>query len=147
MSDEATLHYFRQPSSQQAVRLPIEFVTVQHFTAAEKDCLCLWDMVATQFRTRSKFLMIWPHVRYLCLHRTAAGELDGFALVSTPLNWQIDYVVVHPQSRGQGIASALVQTALNEAHRAKTPYVMLTSRDGLRALYEGECGFRVVNPP
>ena len=39
--------------------------------------------------------------------------------------------------------SALVHTALNQAYLHKTPYVMLTSKETLRPLYES-CGFEVV---
>jgi ribosomal protein S18 acetylase RimI-like enzyme len=60
------------------------------------------------------------------------------------INWQIDYVVVRPEARRRGIAAALVNAAVNRALELKVPYVMLTSREGLRPLYEGECGFRVV---
>ena len=63
--------------------------------------------------------------------------------MTTPINWQIDYVVVRPDRRGHGIAGALVTEALNQAFRQHAPYVMLTSREGLRPLYEG-CGFTVV---
>ena len=71
------------------------------------------------------------------------GAADGFLLVTTPVNWQIDYVVVRPDRRGLGIAAALVAEALNQAHRLGAPYVMLTSKASLRPLYES-CGFTVV---
>ncbi len=144
MSEEATLYYLYQPLQMQPVSMPIEFVTVQSFLNDEPACRMLWEMVASQFRTRSKFLMIWQHVRHVCVHRNVANEVDGLLLISSPINWQIDYVVVHPQARGQGIAIALVKHALNEALKAGVPYVMLTSRAGLRVLYESECGLRVV---
>ncbi|HMO34587.1 MAG TPA: GNAT family N-acetyltransferase, partial [Gemmatales bacterium] len=70
--------------------------------------------------------------------------IKGMLLVSAPVNWQIDYVVVHPEARRQGIAASLVKRTLNEAYRRGVPYVMLTSRESLRSLYEGECGFTVV---
>ena len=60
------------------------------------------------------------------------------------MNWQIDYVVVRAEFRGQGIAEALVNATVNEALERKVPYVMLTSREGLRPLYESACGFTVV---
>jgi GNAT superfamily N-acetyltransferase len=100
-------------------------------------------MLVTQFHTRSKFLAIWPGVRYVVLHRDGDGQVNGFLLVTTPVNWQIDYVVVRPDSRGQGIASALVKAALNQAYLHKAPYVMLTSKESLRPLYES-CGFEVI---
>jgi ribosomal protein S18 acetylase RimI-like enzyme len=65
-------------------------------------------------------------------------------LVSAPVNWQVDYVVVRPEWRGRGIAEALVNETVNRARTRKVPYLMLTSRAGLRPLYEGACGFTVV---
>jgi GNAT superfamily N-acetyltransferase len=103
----------------------------------------MWELLDTQFRTRSKFLAIWSCVSFVAVHRDSDGALDGFLLVTAPVNWQIDYVVVRPDSRGQGIASALVKTAVAHAYLHQVPYVMLTSKESLRTLYEG-CGFRVV---
>ena len=59
------------------------------------------------------------------------------------MNWQIDYVVVRPDSRGQGIAQKLVKAALGQAYLHSAPYVMLTSKESLRSLYES-CGFTVL---
>jgi GNAT superfamily N-acetyltransferase len=83
-------------------------------------------------------------VRFVCVHRNPDGDVDGLLLVSAPINWQIDYVVVDPSARGQGVATALVKAALNHACSLKVPYVMLTSKESLRPLYES-CGFTVVN--
>jgi predicted GNAT family N-acyltransferase len=66
--------------------------------------------------------------------------------VTAPINWQIDYVVVSPTARGRGVGAALVKATLNEALHRNVPYVMLTSRESLRPLYEG-CGFSVVSSP
>jgi ribosomal protein S18 acetylase RimI-like enzyme len=104
----------------------------------------LWQLVASQFNTRSKFLAIWRCTSFVALHRNEGGSLDGFLLVSAPVNWQIDYVVVHPDSRGKGIASKLVRHTVAEAARRAVPYIMLTSKASLRSMYEG-CGFRVVS--
>jgi GNAT superfamily N-acetyltransferase len=82
-------------------------------------------------------------VRYVAVHRDAGGAADGFLLVTTPVNWQIDYVVVRPESRGRGVAAALVKEAVRQAYLHGTPYLMLTSKESLRPLYEG-CGFTVV---
>ena len=49
-----------------------------------------------------------------------------------------------PEYRGQGIAESLVNATVNQALTRKVPYVMLTSREGLRPLYETACGFTVV---
>lgn len=141
---ERTLHYLCQPRQLVPVTVPVEWHAVQEFLADESACRFLWDMVSTQFRTRSKFLAVWPAVRYVALHRGSDGEVDAILLVSTAINWQIDYVVVHPAARRQGLAAALVRTALNRAQAAGVPYVMLSSRVDLRPLYEGECGFTVV---
>ncbi len=141
---EATLHYYCRPTVKRPVALPIEFLPVQQFLADEPACKRLWHFAETQFRTRRVFLMIWPAVRFLALHRDADGQVDGLLLVSEHHNWQIDYVVVDPGSRKQGIASALVLATLNEALDRGAPYVTLSSREGLRPLYEGECGFTVI---
>jgi ribosomal protein S18 acetylase RimI-like enzyme len=97
--------------------------------------------VATQFRTRSKFLAVWLGVRFVALHRSESGIADGFLLVNAPVNWQIDYVVVSPEARGRGIASALVTEALNQARRRSLRDAHREAR--VRSLYAG-CGFTVL---
>lgn len=145
MSAEAELHYLCKPiAPPPPPAVPVEFLSVQEFLADEPACKALWEQLATQFRTRSKFLAVWPGVRYVAVHRDAAGNADGFLLVTTPVNWQIDYVVVNPASRGQGIASALVRAAVRQAYLHHVPYLMLTSKESLRPLYEA-CGFVVVS--
>jgi GNAT superfamily N-acetyltransferase len=148
MSDEAELYYFHKPTAPRPVPASVEFAPVQEFLADEPACKQLWELVSTQFRTRGKFLAVWPSVRYVAVSRDPAGAAAGFLLVSTPVNWQIDYVVVRPDRRGKGIAAALVTAALNAAYRLGAPCVTLTSKEGLRSLYEG-CGFTVVarHPP
>jgi GNAT superfamily N-acetyltransferase len=143
MSAEPDLYYFCRPTGPRAAALPVEFLSVQEFLRDEPACKQLWELVSTQFRTRGKFLAIWSGVRFVAVHRDAAGAADGFLLVNALINWQIDYVVVRPDARGQGIAAALVTEAVNQAHRLGVPYVMLTSKPSLRPLYE-ECGFVVV---
>src|SRR4051812_8659456 len=143
---EPELHYYSAPSGELPNDLPVRFLSVQDFLADEGACKALWDLIGTQFRTRSKFLTVWPNVRFVAVYRGAGGAPLGFLLVSAPVNWQIDYVVVHPEARGRGVAAGLVRAALNEAFRRSVPYVMLTSRESLRPLYEG-CGFTVVNAP
>jgi ribosomal protein S18 acetylase RimI-like enzyme len=143
MASEPDLYYFCKPVEVRPVAVPIEFLGIQEFLGDESACRVLWELVANQFRTRSKFLTIWQTVRHVALHRNAGGQVDGFLLVTSPLNWQIDYVVVSPDARGQGIAAALLCTVLNQAYRQGVPYVMLTSKDSLRPLYES-CGFEVV---
>ena len=144
MSTESELYYFCKPTDVRPTGLPVDFLSVQEFLADEPACKLVWDLIDTQFRTRSKFLAIWQAVRYVAVHRDPDGQVDGFLFVTTPVNWQIDYVVVRPDSRGQGIASALVLAVLNQAYLHKAPYVMLTSKESLRPLYEGTCGFDVV---
>jgi ribosomal protein S18 acetylase RimI-like enzyme len=143
MATDAELYYLCQPIREVPVAHRTEFLTVQDFLADEAACKAFWELMTTQFRTRSKFLAVWPDVRFVTLIREA-GLLKGSLLVTTPINWQIDYVVVHAEARRQGIAASLVKTALNEAYKRKVPYVMLTSTASLRRLYEGECGFTVV---
>ena len=140
---EPELYYFCQPTGDLPATVPTEFVPVTEFLADEPACKMLWELLETQFRTRSKFLAVWRAVSYVVLHRDAEGTLDGFLLVSAPVNWQIDYVVVRPDARGQGIAGALVRAAVTQAFRHGAPYVMLTSKASLRPLYSA-CGFTPV---
>ncbi len=143
MSAEPELHYFCKPTVVRPT-LPIEFVTVQEFLTDEGACKTVWDMLSEQFRTRGKFLAVWPCVRFVAYHRDETSRIDGFLLVSTPITWQIDYVVVRPDARGKGIATALVTAAVGRAYLHKAPYVMLTSKESLRPLYEA-CGFEVFH--
>ncbi|QJW93365.1 GNAT family N-acetyltransferase [Frigoriglobus tundricola] len=140
---EPELHYFCKPTALRPVAQPVEFLTAQALVADEPACKRLWDLVSTQFRTRGKFLAVWPGVRFVAVHRDPEGRADGFLLVNAPINWQIDYVVVCAESRGQGIASALVAETANQAFLRGVPYVMLTSKQSLRPLYEA-CGFAPV---
>jgi ribosomal protein S18 acetylase RimI-like enzyme len=143
MPAEPQVHYFCQPTGELPLGTPVDVVSVQEFLADEPACKALWQLVATQFNTRSKFLAVWPGVRYVAVHRDDDGAVDGLLLLTTPVNWQIDYVVVAPSARGRGVGTALVVAALNEAFRQRVPYVMLTSKESLRPLYEA-CGFEVV---
>jgi ribosomal protein S18 acetylase RimI-like enzyme len=140
---ETELYYIQVPGEKWPVSQPVDFLPVTEFLEDEEACKAMWDMVTDTFKTRRKFLTIWPCVRFVAVHRRHE-QLAGILLVSTPLNWQIDYVMVHPERRGEGIASALVKETLNQALARKVPYVMLTSREGLRPLYEGGCGFTVI---
>jgi GNAT superfamily N-acetyltransferase len=143
MATEPDLYYQCVPSAPQTPGLPVAFLPISEFLQDEPACKLLWDLMTTQFRTRSKFLAIWSGVRYVALHRDSQGGADGFLLVNAPVNWQIDYVVVRPDARGQGIAGALVKEALQRAFLQQVPYVMLTSKPALRGFYES-CGFKVV---
>jgi ribosomal protein S18 acetylase RimI-like enzyme len=143
MTLERDVHYFCKPIGPVAPGLPVEFLSVDRFLGDEPACRTFWDLVSNQFRTRGKFLTVWPCVRYVALHRDGDGRADGFLLLSAPVNWQIDYVVVCPESRGRGIAAALVRETVTQAFTRRIPYVMLTSRESLRPLYES-CGFSVV---
>jgi len=140
---EPNLYYIHVPTQLRPVPVEIEFMPVAQFLEEEGLCKAMWDLVTRSFKTRSKFLAIWQCVQFVAVHRRGE-ELAGFLFVSTPLNWQIDYVTVREDLRGQGIAAALVNETLNQALTRKVPYVMLTSREGLRPLYEGTCGFSVV---
>ncbi len=149
MPTEPNVYYFCRPTSAHpdgvAAGPPVAFVTALEFLADEPACKMLWELVDTQFRTRGKFFAIWRAVAYVAIHRDGDGAVDGFLLVSAFVNWQVDYVVVRPDARGQGVAAALVRTAVAEAFRHNVPYVMLTSKASLRPLYEA-CGFEVVRP-
>ena len=140
MPAEAELHYICKPTAIQPVARVVDFLTTQEFLADEPACKRLWELVHAHFRTRSKFLAVWAGVRFVAVHRDLDGRADGFLLVNAPINWQIDYVVVSPEAHGRGIASALVTETANQAFLRGAPYVMLTSKESLRRLYEG-CGF------
>ena len=143
MPAEAELYYLCRPDRPRAAGRPVEFLSAAEFLADEPACRTFWELLTTQFRTRSKFLAVWAGVRFVAVSRDPDGAADGFLLVNAPVNWQIDYVVVRPDRRGHGIAAALVTEAVNQAFRQGVPYVMLTSREALRPLYEA-CGFEVV---
>jgi GNAT superfamily N-acetyltransferase len=140
---EAEYYYLHVPRHRRAVSLPVTFVPVAELLQDEETCKALWHLLSESFRTRSKFLAIWPSVRFIALHGRGK-DLKGALLVSAPVNWQIDYVVVRPDQRGRGVAAALVNEAVNHALARGVTYVMLTSRASLRPLYEGACGFSVV---
>ena len=135
---EPELYYFCRPTSVvEPPVLPVEFAAVTDFLADEPACKMLWELLETQFRTRSKFLAIWRAVSFVAVHRDADGVLDGFLLVSAPVNWQIDYVVVRPDARGQGVGGALVRAAVAEAARRGVPYVMPHQQGGPAAALRG----------
>ena len=137
------MHMICEPTAAWPVDQPVDVVAVQDILDDEPVCRSIWDLVTGQFRTRSKFLAIWPGVRHVVLHRDPDLAIDGFLLVTEMVNWQLDYVVVRDDARGKGIASALVRGALNAACLRRVPYVMLTCADELAPLYEG-CGFKPV---
>jgi ribosomal protein S18 acetylase RimI-like enzyme len=143
MINENELYYIQVPVEMQPVSHQIEFLAIDEFLGREHVCRALWDLISERFTSRWKFLTIWPHVRYVAICQYEQ-DVAGLLLVSTALNWQIDYVTVRPDYQGQGIASALVNETVNQALRRKVPYLMLTSRESLRPLYEGRCGFEAV---
>jgi GNAT superfamily N-acetyltransferase len=143
MSHEPEFVYLCYPTEPRPAPLPIDFLSVSEFLGDEPACRLLWELISSQFRTRGKFLAVWSGVRYVAIHRDDAGDVDGFLLLNTPVNWQIDYVVVRPDARGRGIAGALVAETLDQAYRRGVPLVTLTSKPALRPLYES-CGFQVV---
>ena len=144
MPPEPDIHYFCKPNGGSIPDSAVAFVNVSDFLFDEPACNVFWQLIDSQFRTRSKFLAIWRCVSFVAVHRNADGRADGFLLVSAPVNWQIDYVVVHPDSRGRGIASKLIEQTLGRAAELRVPYVMLTSNASLRGMYEG-CGFRAIS--
>ena len=135
--------YIYRPTEPRPSGLPVEFLGVGDFLTDEPACKLLWDLIATQFRTRSKFLSVWSGVRFVAVHRDKDGNADGFLLVNAPVNWQIDYVVVRPETRGRGIGAALVNETLDQAFHRRVPFVTLSSKPALRPLYEA-CGFTVA---
>ena len=147
MSAEAELYYICQPTSERPVSHPVTFLSVQAFLTDEPACRALWDFIASQFRTRQKFLTIWQAVRHVAMIQDPANAMiKGMLLVSAPVNWQIDYVVVRPEARGKGAAAAMLRAAVTTAAAQNVPYIMLTSKESLRPLYES-VGFRVVGDP
>jgi len=140
---EGELYYLHAPTRFRPVRHKIDFLPVTQLLENEETCQALWELIDSQFRTRSKFLAIWPSVRFVAV-LGRGRDLAGFLLVSAPVNWQIDYVVIRPKRRHEGIAVSLVNETINQALTRKVPYLMLTSREGLRPLYEEACGFSVV---
>ena len=128
------MHLICEPAGRLAVDRAVDFVAVQDFLCDESACRAVWDLVTGQFRTRGKFLAIWPAVGHVVMHRDPTGAVDGFLLVSELVNWQLDYVVVRDDARGQGIASALVCGALDEACRRTRDNVKAVSQALARRL-------------
>src|SRR5215813_7167446 len=114
MPAEDELYYIQLPHERRPVSPHVQVVPVQEFLQDELACRTLWDLLESQFRTRSKFLAVWPSVSYIALYRTGES-VDGLLLISAFTNWQIDYVVVRPEARRRGIAAAVVNAALNYA--------------------------------
>src|SRR4051812_40206426 len=98
MSVEQELYYFQRPVEPRPACPEVEVLPLQDFLQDEPACQALWDLLGSQFRTRGKFLSIWPGVRFVALHRTGEA-VDGLLLISALINWQIDYVVVRPEAR------------------------------------------------
>lgn len=73
MTAEPQLHYLQKPTAARPLPAGVEFVTVQEFLADEPACTLFWELIDTQFRTRSKFLAVWNAVRFICMHRDADG--------------------------------------------------------------------------
>ncbi|HJZ59471.1 MAG TPA: GNAT family N-acetyltransferase [Gemmataceae bacterium] len=140
---EPELYYFHKPTGLRPVSHPVEFLSVPEFLADEPACDTFWELASSQFRTRSKFLALWPAVRFVALSRDEHGLADAFLLVNGTVNWQIDSVVVRPARRGNRLAAALLSTALNQAYLRGASFVMLTSLADLRPLCES-CGFTLV---
>jgi ribosomal protein S18 acetylase RimI-like enzyme len=143
MRAESELYYLCVPRGGRVVGQPVEFLSINELLEDEPACKAIWQILCDSFHTRSKFLAIWPSVRFVALVREAY-EVVGFLLVSALVNWQIDYVAVRPDMQGRGLAAALVDETLKQAFDRGVPYVMLTSKESLRRLYEGRCGFSVV---
>src|SRR5437870_4999558 len=97
---EAELYYLHTPARFRPVRHKIDFMPVTQLLEDEETCQAIWELLSSQFKTRSKLLTIWPNVRFVALHGRGS-ELSGFLFVSAPLNWQIDYVVVRPTRRNE----------------------------------------------
>ena len=141
MANEPELNYLCRPTEPRNAPLPIDFLSVAEFLARRAG---VQDAVGTRLdRSSAPGRSSWPSGPGCGSSPSTAtddGAADGFLLVNAPVNWQIDYVVVRPEARGQGIAAALVTETLNQAFLRGVPYVMLTSKASLRPLYEG-CGF------
>jgi ribosomal protein S18 acetylase RimI-like enzyme len=146
MVPERQLHYLCQPTSAAPVPEGVFVQSLPEFLRDEPACRLLWQLIDSQFKTRSKFLAIWPSVRFIITHRDPDQSVNGFILISAPVNWQIDYVVVRPEARGKGAAAAMLRAAVTTAAAQNVPYIMLTSKESLRPLYES-VGFRVVGDP
>ena len=145
MPTEPELYYLYRPTEPRSAERNVSFLPVSDFLRDEPACNLLVELITTQFRTRSKFLAVWSGVKFVAVHRDPEGSPDGFLLVNAPVNWQIDYVVVHPSARGQGVAGALLAETLHQAYMHHVPFVTLTSKPSLRGLYEG-CGFTAIGP-
>ena len=106
MSAEPELHYFCKPTDVRPVRLPVEFLPVAGVPRRRAGVQAVWDLVATSSAPAASSSRSGRACGSSPSTATPTGGVDGFLLVNAPVNWQIDYVVVRPERRGQGIASA-----------------------------------------
>jgi GNAT superfamily N-acetyltransferase len=136
------LYYMLVPKEPQLVSHVVDFLDITEVLRNESLCDQIWTMIHREYVTRSKFLSIWQSVKFVATYCNLA-TLDGFLLVSAPVNWQIDYVTVWPSRRGEGIARSLLAETINQAIERNVPYICLTSKIELRKLYEG-VGFKPV---
>jgi hypothetical protein len=65
------------PDPARTAARPVEFLSVAEFLADEPACRTFWELVNSQFRTRSKFLAVWAGVRFVALTRDDDGAADG----------------------------------------------------------------------
>lgn len=142
-----TYFYIHVPKDELLVDRQVIFMTVTDLVSDSEDnvrrCQQIFDLVVQNFKTRRKFLELWPHVRYVAFVEED-GQIISCAFASTPMNWQIDYVVTRPDKRGMNLARAVTNTITNEARKRKVPYVMLTSRPELVHLYAHQCTYTIV---
>src|SRR5258708_38826996 len=106
MPAEHELYYIQLPVEVRPTSPEVEILPDQEFIADEAACRALWEMLSDQFHTRSKFLSIWPGVRYVAAHRTNK-TVTGLLLLSASVHWQIDYVVARPDAPRRGNAAKL----------------------------------------
>lgn len=122
--------------------MPIEDL-VSDSAKNNRRCQEIFDMLTDCFKTRRKFLELWPHVRYVALIEEK-DSVVSFAFASTPLNWQVDYVTTRVDKRGQNMAASVVNEITNQALKRKVPYLMLTSIPELKALYCHDCRYTII---
>src|SRR4051812_40822095 len=76
ITPEGELYYLQVPVAPRPVDHAVDFLTVTELLDDEPTSRAIWEMLSTQFKTRSKFLSIWPSVRYVAVHYRD-GELAG----------------------------------------------------------------------
>jgi len=125
--------YVKRPSK--PINYPSHDVHMSSISLMDSDQLnSIRCLITDYFYDHSKFLTIWPHVRYIA-YINVYNRIQSMALVSDTINWQIDYVSTNINFRHKGYASSIMTYINNVAWDKGVPYLILTSNSNLEYFY------------